>query len=250
MASTFADEVAALRGTRPATLKDLVTNAQFSKLLIAQTASSFGDWVGFVAVAALVSAKGGAVGQLRRRRRDGRADAAGDPVRSPRGRVRRPVQPEDPDGERRHRARQHVRADAVPRSAVGDLHPVVRDRVLLAPVDAVPRRVPAQPGSAAPARERQLPRAHHDLRDAPARRARLRLPVGRLGSDPLAQGQSGVPGALAGRRHVRAVGDAGLADPDAQGRPDRLGALRALDRSDGTSPTACGSCARARSPPR
>ncbi|MGH2634768.1 MAG: dTMP kinase [Actinomycetota bacterium] len=62
MSSSFADEVAALRGTRPATLKDLITNSQFSKLLVAQTASSFGDWVGFVAVASLVVAKGGASG--------------------------------------------------------------------------------------------------------------------------------------------------------------------------------------------
>jgi dTMP kinase len=60
--SSFADEVAALRGTRPATLKDLVTDSQFSKLLVAQTASSFGDWVGFAAVTALVLGKGGAVG--------------------------------------------------------------------------------------------------------------------------------------------------------------------------------------------
>jgi dTMP kinase len=60
--STFADEVAALRGTRPATLKDLITNPQFSKLIVAQTVSSFGDWVGFVAVAALVNSKGGAAG--------------------------------------------------------------------------------------------------------------------------------------------------------------------------------------------
>ncbi|MEX2406346.1 MAG: dTMP kinase [Actinomycetota bacterium] len=62
MSSSFADEVAALRGTRPATLKDLVTNTQFSKLLVAQTASSFGDWVGFVAVTSLVARKGGDVG--------------------------------------------------------------------------------------------------------------------------------------------------------------------------------------------
>lgn len=59
MSAGFADEVAALRGTRPATLKDLLTNTQFSKLLIAQTVSSFGDWVGFVAVTALVLSKGG-----------------------------------------------------------------------------------------------------------------------------------------------------------------------------------------------
>jgi dTMP kinase len=59
VSSSFADEVAALRGTRPATLKDLVTNTQFSKLLVAQIVSSFGDWVGFVAVTALVASKGG-----------------------------------------------------------------------------------------------------------------------------------------------------------------------------------------------
>jgi dTMP kinase len=59
VAGSFADEVAALRGTRPATLKDLITHAQFSKLLVAQTVSSFGDWVGFVAVTALVASKGG-----------------------------------------------------------------------------------------------------------------------------------------------------------------------------------------------
>jgi dTMP kinase len=62
VSSSFADEVAALRGTRPATLKDLVTNTQFSKLLLAQTVSSFGDWVGFVAVTALVINRGGSVG--------------------------------------------------------------------------------------------------------------------------------------------------------------------------------------------
>lgn len=62
MSSTFADEVAALRGTRPATLRDLFRNAQFSRLLAAQTVSSLGDWVGFVAVTALVVSKGGESG--------------------------------------------------------------------------------------------------------------------------------------------------------------------------------------------
>jgi dTMP kinase len=62
--ATFADEVAALRGTRPATFKDLITHSSFSKLLAAQTISSFGDWVGFVAVTALVASKGGDVGGL------------------------------------------------------------------------------------------------------------------------------------------------------------------------------------------
>ena len=60
--STIADEVAALRGTKPATFKDLLTHPAFSKLLAAQTISSLGDWVGFVAVAALVNRLGGAVG--------------------------------------------------------------------------------------------------------------------------------------------------------------------------------------------
>jgi dTMP kinase len=60
--STFADEVAALRGTQPATFRDLVTHPAFSKLLAAQSISSFGDWVGFVAVTALVTQKGGEAG--------------------------------------------------------------------------------------------------------------------------------------------------------------------------------------------
>ncbi len=57
--STIADEVAALRGTKPATFKDLLRHPAFSKLLAAQTVSSLGDWVGFVAVAALVNRLGG-----------------------------------------------------------------------------------------------------------------------------------------------------------------------------------------------
>jgi len=60
--SSLADEVAALRGTRPATFKDLLTHHAFSKLLAAQGVSSLGDWVGFVAVAALVKRLGGDVG--------------------------------------------------------------------------------------------------------------------------------------------------------------------------------------------
>ena len=66
--STFADEVAALRGTKSATLKDLLTHPAFSRLLAAMTVSSLGDWVGFVAVTSLVASlatgagKGFAVG--------------------------------------------------------------------------------------------------------------------------------------------------------------------------------------------
>lgn len=57
--STFADEVAALRGTRPATLKDLVTEGPFKRLLAAMSVSSLGDWVGFVAVTSIVTRLGG-----------------------------------------------------------------------------------------------------------------------------------------------------------------------------------------------
>jgi dTMP kinase len=57
--SSIADEVAELRGTRSATFKDLLTRPPFPRLLAAQTISSLGDWVGFVAVAALVNRLGG-----------------------------------------------------------------------------------------------------------------------------------------------------------------------------------------------
>lgn len=57
---TVAEEVAALRGTRPATLRDLLTDSSFSRLARAMLVSSLGDWVGFVAVAALVARLGGA----------------------------------------------------------------------------------------------------------------------------------------------------------------------------------------------
>ena len=60
--SSFADEIAALRGTKSATLKDLLIHPGFSRLLGAQTVSSFGDWVGFVAVTSLVTSKGGTSG--------------------------------------------------------------------------------------------------------------------------------------------------------------------------------------------
>jgi dTMP kinase len=49
-----AEEIGALRGTRPATLKDLLTQPSYSRLWRAMLVSSLGDWVGFVAVAALV----------------------------------------------------------------------------------------------------------------------------------------------------------------------------------------------------
>src|SRR5213592_4544748 len=58
-AATAAEEIAALRGTRPATLKSLLTDASFSRLWRAMLVSSLGDWVGFVAVASLVARLGG-----------------------------------------------------------------------------------------------------------------------------------------------------------------------------------------------
>jgi dTMP kinase len=57
--SSLADEVAQLRGTRSASFKDLLTRPPFPRLLAAQTVSSLGDWVGFVAVASLVARLGG-----------------------------------------------------------------------------------------------------------------------------------------------------------------------------------------------
>jgi dTMP kinase len=57
--ASISDEVAALRGTRPATLRDLLTNRPFARLLAAMTISSLGDWVGFIAVTSLVTTLGG-----------------------------------------------------------------------------------------------------------------------------------------------------------------------------------------------
>src|SRR6266496_5550860 len=52
--ASVAEEIAALRGTRPASFKDLLTHPSYSRLWRAMLVSSMGDWVGFVAVAALV----------------------------------------------------------------------------------------------------------------------------------------------------------------------------------------------------
>lgn len=54
--ASLADEVAQLRGTRSATLKDLVTHGPFARLLAAMSVSSLGDWVGLLAVTTLVYA--------------------------------------------------------------------------------------------------------------------------------------------------------------------------------------------------
>jgi dTMP kinase len=57
--ATYADEIARLRGTRSASLKDLLTARSFARLMAAQTVSSLGDWIGFTAVLALVFDLGG-----------------------------------------------------------------------------------------------------------------------------------------------------------------------------------------------
>jgi dTMP kinase len=62
--AALADEVAALRGTRPATLKDLLTHGPFARLLAAMSVSSLGDWVGFVAVTTIVARLGGGKASL------------------------------------------------------------------------------------------------------------------------------------------------------------------------------------------
>jgi dTMP kinase len=62
--SSITDEVAELRGTRPATIKDLLTNRTFTRLLAAMSVSSFGDWVGFVAVTSIVASLGGGTAAL------------------------------------------------------------------------------------------------------------------------------------------------------------------------------------------
>src|SRR5438094_7172465 len=58
-AAPAAEEIAALRGTRPSSLKELLTHPSFSRLWRAMLVSSLGDWVGFVAVASLVARLGG-----------------------------------------------------------------------------------------------------------------------------------------------------------------------------------------------
>jgi dTMP kinase len=62
--STITDEVAALRGTRSATLRDLLLHRPFARLLAAMTVSSLGDWVGFVAVTTIVARLGGGTANL------------------------------------------------------------------------------------------------------------------------------------------------------------------------------------------
>ena len=57
--ASYADEIAALRGTRAATYKELLGHRPFRRLLAAQSVSSLGDWIGFSAVAILAIRLGG-----------------------------------------------------------------------------------------------------------------------------------------------------------------------------------------------
>src|SRR5213595_1146607 len=58
--ASVAEEIAALRGTRPASFRDLLTHPSFSRLWRAMLVSSMGDWIGFVAVTSMVVHFGGA----------------------------------------------------------------------------------------------------------------------------------------------------------------------------------------------
>jgi dTMP kinase len=58
--ASIAGDIHALRGSKPASFKDLLTHPSFSRLWRAMLVSSLGDWVGFVAVASLVARLGGA----------------------------------------------------------------------------------------------------------------------------------------------------------------------------------------------
>ena len=91
--ASVADEVAALRGTRSATLGDLITHPPFARLLAAMSVSSLGDWVGFLAVS---DARRGSRRRHRRSRLlgrgpDARPHAPGRPVRADRRDPRRPA---------------------------------------------------------------------------------------------------------------------------------------------------------------
>lgn len=54
-AASISAEVEELRGTKPATLVDLFRDGPFVRLAMAMTVSSFGDWVGFLAVSGMVA---------------------------------------------------------------------------------------------------------------------------------------------------------------------------------------------------
>ena len=226
--STIADEVAALRGTRPATFKDLLTHPAFSRLLAALTVSSLGDWVGFVAVTSLVASLSG------RHRRPALAVAGVMVARMLPAILFGPIAGALVD---RFDRKQIMIAADVARGALyatmpflgtplGHLPALVRDRVLLAAVDARPRRDAAEPRAAPAARERELARARDHVRDAAARRRGLRVSL--AGARPRSRPRRAPEAlALAARRgHVRVLGV--HAEPASAAAP----AARRLERLD------------------
>ena len=128
-------------------------------------------------------------GGVRRRGRDDRQDASRDPLRAVRRGVRRPVRPQEDHDRGRRRARCALRHDGVRPSPRDHLPAVLRDRMLLAALDARPRRLVAQPGPEATARERELDRTREHVRDAPARRGGVRCARGDQQRDRLSTGR-------------------------------------------------------------
>ncbi|MFM8944111.1 MAG: dTMP kinase [Actinomycetota bacterium] len=59
---TTVEEIAVLRGTRPATFKELLRNRGFARLFINQLVGSLGNWIGFAAISVLAIRLGGASG--------------------------------------------------------------------------------------------------------------------------------------------------------------------------------------------
>ncbi len=252
--STVAEEVAALRGTRSATFRDLLTHRAFARLLAAMSVSSFGDWVGFVAVTAIVANIGGTTASL--------AVAGVMLARTLPAFVFGPITGTLVDRLSRKQIMivadigrgVPVPLDGLPAGALGDLPPVVRDRMPVPAVDPGARRIVAQPRASAAAGERELPGAAERVRDAAARRRGLRRADGDLDlagrAYPAAAGAARVPRADPRRRDVRVLrGDGGGDRAARPAEPDRRRDL-GYRRSGTTRSTASASSGRTRSPPR
>ena len=151
--SSISDEVAALRGTRSATLGDLIADPGRSRgCLAAMTVSSLGDWVGFVAVTTLVARIGGVNAAI--------AISGVMLARTLPAFLFGPfagVFVDRLDRRRlmiggRHRPRDPLPLDGPAARAVVDLPAVVHDRVPRPGLGARPRRDDPEPGPAPAAR--------------------------------------------------------------------------------------------------
>ena len=171
-----ADEVAALRGTRPATFKDLLTHPAFSRLLAAMTISSLGDWVGFVAVTTLVTRLSGSVATA------GFAIGAVMIARMLPAVLFSPIAGALVD--RVDRKRIMMLSDVgrgtmyAAMAFVGELWAIFLLSFAiecLAAVEPRPRRHPAEHGAAPPAQERERDRTGEHVRDPSARGGGLLL---------------------------------------------------------------------------